>query len=116
MSSVGTSLALPAPGPHAHSQMGTLAVVCTAVFFAVLTGTGAVKRAEEYPEGDTRRGDPRYQGDLMGIAPTGRHVRFTGMIITRFVGGQVIEDWDMMDMLGLLQQLGVIPAPGQATS
>jgi aryl-alcohol dehydrogenase-like predicted oxidoreductase len=25
--------------------------------------TGAVKRAEEYPEGDFRRGDPRYQGD-----------------------------------------------------
>jgi aryl-alcohol dehydrogenase-like predicted oxidoreductase len=24
--------------------------------------TGAVKRAEEYPEGDYRRGDPRYQG------------------------------------------------------
>jgi len=25
--------------------------------------TGAVKRAEEYPEGDYRRGDPRYQGE-----------------------------------------------------
>jgi aryl-alcohol dehydrogenase-like predicted oxidoreductase len=25
--------------------------------------TGAVRRAEEYPEGDYRRGDPRYQGD-----------------------------------------------------
>jgi aryl-alcohol dehydrogenase-like predicted oxidoreductase len=25
--------------------------------------TGNVKRAEEYPEGDYRRGDPRYQGD-----------------------------------------------------
>jgi len=25
--------------------------------------TGAVKRAEDYPEGDFRRGDPRYQGE-----------------------------------------------------
>jgi len=25
--------------------------------------TGGVKRAEEYPEGDFRRGDPRYQGE-----------------------------------------------------
>jgi aryl-alcohol dehydrogenase-like predicted oxidoreductase len=25
--------------------------------------TGAVRRAEEYPEGDFRRGDPRYQGE-----------------------------------------------------
>jgi aryl-alcohol dehydrogenase-like predicted oxidoreductase len=25
--------------------------------------TGSVKRAEDYPEGDYRRGDPRYQGD-----------------------------------------------------
>ena len=27
------------------------------------TVTGEVKRAEEYPEGDFRRGDPRYQGE-----------------------------------------------------
>lgn len=44
--------------------MVTLAVVCTAVFFAVLADTGEVKPAEEYPEGDFRRsGDPRYQGE-----------------------------------------------------
>ena len=63
MSSIGASPALPATGPQARSQMATLAVVCTAVFIAVPTGTGEVKRTEEYPEGDTLRGDPRYQGE-----------------------------------------------------
>jgi aryl-alcohol dehydrogenase-like predicted oxidoreductase len=29
--------------------------------------TGAVKRAEEYPEGDWRRGDPRYQGESFDV-------------------------------------------------
>ena len=40
--------------------------------------TGHVKRAEEYPEGDFRRGDPRYQGENfdanMGAASVVRHL------------------------------------------
>lgn len=55
-----------------------------------------------------------HQGDLMGIAPTGKQVTVTGMTITRFANGRVVEQWLSFDALGMLQQLGVIPAPGQA--
>ncbi len=55
------------------------------------------------------------QGDLMGIAPTGKQVMTTGITITRFANGKGVELWGNNDDLGLLQQLGVVPAPGQTS-
>ena len=54
-------------------------------------------------------------GAFMGIPPTGKQVTITGIDINRFVGGKSVEHWLEMDTLGLLQQLGVVPAPGQAS-
>ena len=50
-----------------------------------------------------------HQGELMGIAPTGKRVEVIGMIVSRFAGGKIVEDLEVMDTLGLLQQLGAIP-------
>ena len=61
----------------------------------------------------TARGTHR--GDLQGIPPTGRQVTVTGIIISRFANGKFVEGWLDFDALGMLQQLGVIPAPGQAS-
>ena len=54
-----------------------------------------------------------HTGDLMGIAPTGKQVTTTGVTITRFANGKGVELWGNSDDLGLLQQLGVVPSPGQ---
>ena len=54
-------------------------------------------------------------GELMGIPPTGKQVTTTGVTITRFANGMGVELWGNSDDLGLLQQLGVVPAPGQAS-
>ena len=51
-----------------------------------------------------------HQGKLMGIPPTGKQVTVTGTTIERIENGQIVESWPMMDRLGLMQQLGVIPA------
>ncbi len=56
-----------------------------------------------------------HQGDLMGIPPTGKQVSATGIVITRIANGKVVEQWANYDDLGLLQQLGVVPAPGQTS-
>ena len=53
-----------------------------------------------------------HQGDLMGIAPTGKQVSGTGILITRIANGKAVEQWSNYDDLGLLQQLGVVPAMG----
>ena len=49
-------------------------------------------------------------GDLMGIPPTGNSATVTGIAIDRFVNGQSVENWGVFDQMGLMQQLGVVPA------
>ena len=51
-----------------------------------------------------------HQGDLMGIPATGKEVSISGIAIDRFENGQSVEHWEIIDQLGLMQQLGVIPA------
>jgi len=53
-----------------------------------------------------------HQGELMGIAPTGKKVTVTGIAIERIVDNKIVEHWLVSDQLGMLQQLGVIPAQG----
>ncbi|GAC1364237.1 MAG: hypothetical protein PVS3B1_23940 [Ktedonobacteraceae bacterium] len=48
----------------------------------------------------------------MGMSPTGKRVEVTGCGIYRIVDGKIAEEWIQEDMLGMLQQLGVIPAMG----
>ncbi len=47
---------------------------------------------------------------LMGIPPTGRQVTLTDMVILHVANGKFVEAWNSADDLGLLRQLGVIPA------
>jgi steroid delta-isomerase-like uncharacterized protein len=55
-----------------------------------------------------------HQGELMGIAPTGRSVTVSGIGVDRVSGGQIVESWANYDALGMLTQLGAIPAPAGA--
>lgn len=54
-----------------------------------------------------------HQGEFMGIPATGKRINVSGITIVRVVDGLIIEDWTEMDAMGMMQQLGVIPAPGQ---
>ncbi len=54
-----------------------------------------------------------HKGEFMGIAPTGKSVSFGVIDIVRIAGGKVVEHWGQMDNLRMMQQLGVIPAPGE---
>jgi predicted ester cyclase len=53
-----------------------------------------------------------HQGVFMGIPPTGKQVTVEGMDIWRVQDGKLIENWVIMDGLGLMIQLGVVPPPG----
>jgi predicted ester cyclase len=50
------------------------------------------------------------RGELMGIPPTGREVQIEVIDIVRVEGGQIVEHWNVVDRLGLLQQLGALDA------
>jgi steroid delta-isomerase-like uncharacterized protein len=50
-----------------------------------------------------------HHGEFMGIAPTHREVTFSSIVIFRIADGTIAERWGVLDMFGLLQQLGVSP-------
>jgi steroid delta-isomerase-like uncharacterized protein len=55
-----------------------------------------------------------HRGAFQGIPPTGKPVEISAIAIFRMSGDKVQEIWLNADFLGMMQQLGVIPAPGQA--
>jgi len=55
-----------------------------------------------------------HQGELMGVAPTGKQVTTSGMVIDRIVEGKIVEEWEEWDALGLMQQLGAVPPIAKA--
>ena len=50
-----------------------------------------------------------HKGEYMGIAPTGKSVRYDEIFIFRFEHGQVVETWGVVDVLTQMRQLGLIP-------
>ena len=100
--------------------------------------------AQEFKEGiaEVRQAFPDYQGtneiqiaegdmvanhfvfygthrdEFMGIAPTGREVRFTGLSIDRIVDGKIVENWIEGDLEDLLRQIGAVvwAAPSEEAS
>ena len=54
-------------------------------------------------------------GEFNGMPATGKNTSVTGVMTSKIKDGKVIEAWSLFDSLGLLQQLGVLPAP-QVTS
>jgi steroid delta-isomerase-like uncharacterized protein len=52
-----------------------------------------------------------HRGELLGIPATGKQVRIGSISIFRLAEGKIVENWEQLDLLTLMQQLGVIPAP-----
>jgi steroid delta-isomerase-like uncharacterized protein len=57
-----------------------------------------------------------HNGELMGIPPTGREVQIEVIDIVRIEDGWIVEHWNVVDRLGLLQQLGAVPEPESAAA
>ena len=55
-----------------------------------------------------------HTGQLMGIAPTSREATVTGMQFSRVRDGKLVESHGLFDALGMLQQLGAVPAGAPA--
>jgi steroid delta-isomerase-like uncharacterized protein len=53
-----------------------------------------------------------HRGPFLGIPATGKSVTVKGVVIDRLNNGRMADSRILMDTLGMLQQLGVIPSPG----
>ncbi len=75
---------------------------------------GRITVDDQIAEGDkvaTRwTGRGTQTGEIAGIAPTGKQVTVAGLTISRLEGGKVVEEWTTWDTLGMLMQLGAVPA------
>jgi ketosteroid isomerase-like protein len=56
-------------------------------------------------------GSGTHVGELMGVSPTGRPIEVDAITIFRLENGKIAEEWTVWDALGLLQQVGAVPAP-----
>ena len=54
------------------------------------------------------------KGDFMGIQATNRQATWNEIHIAQVVNGRLTEHWGIVDMLGMLVQLGVVEAPGRS--
>jgi predicted ester cyclase len=57
-----------------------------------------------------------YKGEFQGIPATGKQVSFTAMDILTIIEGKIVEEWATADMMGLMQQIGAIPARSASNS
>ena len=73
---------------------------------------------DQIAEGDrvaTRwTGRGTHDGEIVGVAPTGKEVTVSGLTISRVENGLVVEEQTEWDALGMLVQLGAVPAPTTA--
>ncbi len=51
-----------------------------------------------------------HEGPFRGIAPTGRTITVSGINVYEVTDGRIAVEWEQTDSLGMLQQLGVMPA------
>ncbi len=51
-----------------------------------------------------------HRGELFGTPPTGKPVHVQGVVVSRIANGKVVEETEIYDALGMLRQLGVVPA------
>lgn len=49
-----------------------------------------------------------HEGEFMGIVPTRREIEVPGIAIQRIEDGKAVEEWQVVDRLALLDQLGVV--------
>ena len=51
-----------------------------------------------------------HNAELMGVVATNKRVSVDGIWMHRVAGGKIAESWNVWDTLGLLQQIGAVPA------
>jgi hypothetical protein len=57
-----------------------------------------------------------HKGEFRGIQATGRQFKISYIDIWLLEGGKIVENWVQLDQLGLMQQIGAIPSPENASA
>lgn len=76
-----------------------------------------ISEEDAFAEGDTvvtrHVGRATHEGEFMGIEPTGEEFEIDGIDVYRVENGKLAESWISLDMIGMMQQLGVVQLEGE---
>jgi steroid delta-isomerase-like uncharacterized protein len=104
----------PFPGADAGRDGNVLAMKLFAQAFPDAQGEtlNVIEEGDLVVLHDVVRGT--HQGEFLGVPPTGKQASVEFIHIFRVANGRLVERWGMIDAMGLMQQLGAIPAPAAA--
>ena len=98
---------LPTPGPGIEA-MNNVIVTCRAAFHGLnVTIEDIMADEDKVTARFTARGI--HKGEFMGLPPTEKAITMTGIEIFRIKEGKIAELWGEANLMGLLQQLGILP-------
>jgi steroid delta-isomerase-like uncharacterized protein len=100
---------LPTPGPGIEA-MNNVITTCRAAFHNLnVTVDDVIADEDKVTARFTARGV--HNGEFMGLPPTGKAITLTGIEIFRIRDGKIAELWGEANLMGLMQQLGILPGP-----
>lgn len=79
-----------------------------------LTEEDTIAEGDEVVSRITIRGT--HAGEFMGVEPTGITVEAQGIVVNRIEDGRLVESWPLPDMMGVMEQLGVVDTAPPSTS
>lgn len=98
---------LPTPGPGIEA-MNNVITTCRAAFHGLqVTVDDIMAEGDKVTARFTARGI--HKGEFMGLPPTGKAIIMTGIEIFRIKEGKIAELWGEANLMGLMQQLGILP-------
>jgi len=105
-------------GGDGQVQKGPQAGLAVAEMFANALPDGRIEIVNIYTAGNVAVtefiGRGTHDGDLMGIAPTGRKLVQPVCNVMEMKDGKIYREREYMDVMHMMQQLGVVPAPATA--
>jgi len=105
-------LHVPLPAAPGIQGINDVVTACRAAFEHLdVTVEDMVAEGDRVAARFTARGI--HKGSFMGLPPTGKPITMTGIEIFRIQDGKIAELWGEANLLGLMQQLGIIPAFGK---
>ena len=104
---VGYITGLPEPVRGREAQKSLVAAFFTAFPDLHETAEELIAEGDKVVIRESYRGT--HKGNFMGIPPTGRKVTMELIDFVRVRDRKIVEHWNIVDQLGLMQQLGVLP-------
>ena len=106
------ALHTPIPSAPGIKGMNEVIIACRSAFEHLnVTVEDMVAEEDRVVSRFTARGI--HKGAFMDLGPTGKSITMTGMEIFRIENGKIAELWGEANLLGLMQQLGILPPLGE---